>query len=79
MKLSFLIVCLILPVVSIAAAKDKFIAVVVKQCKVTEEQAKLEITPGRSGTVIRFMLCPQKNITLKSGCILTCKSEGTEL
>ncbi len=62
-----------------AGPKQQFIDAVIKQCKVTEEEAKKEVTPGRAGTVTQFKVCAKKNITLTNGCILTCKKKGAGL
>jgi hypothetical protein len=79
MKLSFLIICLLMPIISYSGARESFVKEVIRQCKVTETEAEKEVTPGRMGTVVRFKVCPQKNITLKSGCVLTCETEGAGL
>lgn len=59
--------------------KEQFVAAVMKQCKVSKEEALKQATPGRMGTVVRFKVCPQKNMTLENGCVLTCESEGAGL
>ena len=62
-----------------ASPKETFVKSVVKQCKISKEEAMKLVSPGRTGTVITFKLCPQKTMTLKNGCIITCGKEGASL
>jgi hypothetical protein len=79
MQRLLLLALLIFSTAAFSSSREQFVTAVVKQCKVTKEEAQKLATPGRMGTVVRFKICPQKNMTLENGCVLTCKSEGAEL
>lgn len=63
--------------VCFASAKEDYVVKVMKECKLSREDALKTVTPGRSGTVVKVKLCPQNPVKVSETCNVSCsRSSG---
>ena len=61
------------------SVKEDFMREVIDQCGVEKEEAKKQVTPGRTGTVVQFKICANAEVELPNGCILECSKGGSTI
>jgi hypothetical protein len=56
--------------------KDEFTKKVVTECKKSQKDAEELATPGRTGNVVKYKLCPQSPVELAPDCKVSCGASG---
>lgn len=74
------LVLLFLTGLSIAqgGVKEKFVEIVIKECKKTNDEAEKLATPGRSGNVVRWKTCAAESVQV-GDCKLTCADASANI
>ena len=68
---------LLMPTVALAQdLKAEFLKAVVSECKLSEAEAEKLATPGRSGNVLKWKMCPQNPVEVDANCKVACSNVG---
>ena len=76
MKVFLLLTILLVSSYAQASRKTDFVTAVRSQCGKSEADATKFATPGRSGSVMKFVLCASLKIVISGDCIIKCSKNS---
>ena len=76
LRITFAILLATTSFVALADTKDDFIAAVKADCGLSAAEAEALATPGRSGNIIKFRMCPQNPVEITATCKVKCTNTG---
>ena len=62
-----------------AGPKEDFVEQVQKQCGKSASEAEALVTPGRTGSVMKFQTCTQGTVDVGGGCTLKCTDKSSSI